>query len=164
MVKSTSPRSIRSNARYQTRFRRDRVLRSSKTRFVSGPTNKSFDRSECKDTSSSTSQTIFLRSSSIFCSRDLRPCHAARVQPARSPLPNPTNVPLRSHAAGQKFRVTHSCMYKLFSYSRLNASNSTSMTKDSPRATSFARRATYSALSRCMSSRSDIERAIDSSR
>jgi len=39
----------------------------------------------------------------------------------------------------------------------VNASNSTRMTNDSPSARSFALRATYSALSLCISNRSDID-------
>src|SRR5205807_10489727 len=47
-------------------------------------------------------QTIFLRSSKIFCSRERRPCQVAKVQPANNPVATPTNVPLSNHCAGQK--------------------------------------------------------------
>ena len=103
------------------------------------------------------SQTIFLRSSNIFCSRERLPCQVARTHPTRRPDISPTKVPLRSQAPGQKFRATHCCMYRLFWYWSVRATMSASITIDSPRASRIARLAVCSALRRCKSNRSDIE-------
>src|SRR5205807_945101 len=83
---------------------------------------------------------------------DRFPCQVARIQPVNNPVITPTRVPFNSNWAGQKLRASHSCMYRLFWYSRLSQTRSVRMTKDSPSAASLALRSRCSAFRRCRSS------------